>query len=214
MWVWYIQSHEAKILKDYCKRYGISQIFVSHQSFLRAHKTLKKLEKDGIKVIPMIGDTGQKLSAKDIQLLLKQFFELGEKVVHFDLELGNGKIDNLNNQLKNALYYAQYDLGMKAEVDVEWWILNKEYKQIVKDADEWYLMNYCKTIIGTLFKALRWRCKPFHMGVETNPEFEHVRLIDYNKKLPNLHKWSKILFRNYKGISLHHWATMRDDKIE
>ena len=205
LWVWYLNKLQIEKFIQYVKDNNYTKIMLNWESIDKNYPVIKN--ELGIDVSILIGDQN-KLTAKEIISRLESVNHLSEiKQIHLDLELPSIKeINSYLNTLYEVVTYFK-DKDYKVEIAVETWNLHPTYKSILNKADEWYLMNYSKHWFTTILKGFGWYSKPFYMGVETIPEMNKICLREQEYSI--LDKVSNLLFKNYKGLAIHHYGSVR-----
>ena len=208
IWVWNLYKKDIKKFNQYLIDHNITEVILYWDCFSKVYDELHKLNKNiGFSVLQ--GDQCKKSFiqiTKEIDSVLNVYPEKSK--VHLDLEYPKGADYKfyLNTLNKVIDYYNDNEYFI--EIATEVWNLDPRYKKIINKTDELFLMNYSKTWWKTILKGIFWYHKPFNQGIETIKEVSHINLKkeDYNK----LNKFSK-LFKNYRGIALHHWGSIKDD---
>jgi hypothetical protein len=196
LWVWWLNHNEISKLRDFCDKEYITKIYINHELYEKYNYSVNAV------FVPLIGCIDKDKTAKDI------IVPLDAKIVHLDIELAEGETrEHFNKKLEKVIDYYK-SKGFRVELDVETWNKDPNYIRIIHKADEWALMSYHRSWFRTLLKSIWYINKPYWVGVETDPKFEHVVLQDRENSINKINFLSK-LFKNYKGVALHHWGTLK-----
>ena len=199
LWVWNLDKKDIKSFNEFCKQKNIKKVFLNYKVY-NLSKNIK------VDCVPLIGDSKNELSFEEIIKICKPY-----KKVHLDIELAVdedmdsylGKLFCILNILKSENKYI--------ELDIETWNKTRTYKKIIKNADEIHLMSYSPSIIGTYFKTIGFKNKPFYVGIETNPDLK-ISMKEPDKKIPIIN-FINSFNKNYRGTSVHCWGFINDRQM-
>lgn len=208
MWVWTLKEDTNKFVK-FCKKEEINHVFISNKNAT----LIRDIKKAGIKVDYLLG-LSYPFNANEILIQCKEAIKLGYDGIHLDLE---GNNDYLNYQIIEAINNLKFVIGEIPDFDVSCGNLSEEYIYAINKCNEAYLMNYRKTAIGMFlfaWKILRKIKIPFYIGFETG-DTKEIENISYwklgknelNKQIKIANWLFKLLYKNYRGISLHYYDT-------
>jgi hypothetical protein len=213
LWVWKLNENVDNLI-SLCKKEKITNVFLCNKN----KEMIEKIKEAGIKCDFLLG-LAYPFYADTILNECKEAMKYGFDGIHLDLEGEDNP--ELNYHLNEAIRVLINESRV-VDIDVSCGKTSDEYFYAINKCQSAHLMNYRRTAFGMFLFARKCLKKikiPFYIGFETGDgkDFENISYWKLGRKeLDKQIYWAdlifRLLYRNYKGISIHYYKTYSELK--